>query len=239
MILATAVALMIPSLASNQLVVLAGNVILQPPPMIIAFLAGMLAPRAAWLMGGLLSLLAGIAYAIVVTVNTDVLVTPLGFTYVVTSDQKIAYAMNVLDHRAALRDRGGRLRRLLPAVPQHVHAPAPAGLTPAGGPQALTRTGRSGHPRPRSIQGQSAPRRAPNGRMHGPGEGRGEHPSFAEARAAREAVVILAGVVGCPAAAPRLRGRRLPVAPTRVAPSRGRDPVPPPVGHYPRRRMPA
>jgi hypothetical protein len=83
-------------LASNQFVVMAGNVILQPPPMIIAFLAGMLAPRAAWLMGGLMSLLAGIAYAIVVTLNTDVLVTPLGFTYVVTSEQKIAYAMNVL-----------------------------------------------------------------------------------------------------------------------------------------------
>ncbi len=95
-ILATSVALMIPALASNQLVVMAGNVILQPPPMIIAFLAGMLAPRAGWLMGGLMSLLAGISYVIVVTVNTDVLVTPLGFTYVVTSEQKIAYAMNVL-----------------------------------------------------------------------------------------------------------------------------------------------
>ena len=95
-ILVTAGALMIPSIASNQLVVLAGNVVLQPPPMIIAFLAGMLAPRGAWLMGGLMSLLAGIAYAFVVTVNTDVLVTPLGFTYVVTSDQKMAYAMNVL-----------------------------------------------------------------------------------------------------------------------------------------------
>ena len=45
-------ALLIPALASNQLVALAGNVILQPPPMIIAFLAGMLAPRAAWLWAG-------------------------------------------------------------------------------------------------------------------------------------------------------------------------------------------
>ncbi len=95
-ILGTAVALMIPTLASNQLVALAGNVILQPPPMIIAFLAGMLAPRAAWLMGGLMGLLAGIAYVAVVTINTDVLVTPLGFTYMVTADQKLAYAQSVL-----------------------------------------------------------------------------------------------------------------------------------------------
>ncbi len=95
-ILGTAAALMIPSLASNELVVLAGNVILQPPPMIIAFLAGMLAPRGAWLMGGLLSLLAGIAYVVVVTINTNIVMTPLGFTYVVTSDQKLAYAQSVL-----------------------------------------------------------------------------------------------------------------------------------------------
>ena len=95
-ILGTAVALMIPTLAANELVALAGNVILQPPPMIIAFLAGMLAPRAAWLMGGLMGLLAGLAYVAVVTINTDVLMTPLGFTYVVTADQKIAYAQSVL-----------------------------------------------------------------------------------------------------------------------------------------------
>jgi hypothetical protein len=95
-ILVMTVALLIPSIASNQLVVLAGNVILQPPPMIIAFLAGMLAPRGAWLMGGLMSLLSGIAYVVVVTINTDVLVTPLGFTYVVSADQKLAYATNVL-----------------------------------------------------------------------------------------------------------------------------------------------
>jgi hypothetical protein len=95
-IVGTAAAMIIPGLASNQMVALAGNVILQPPPMIIAFLAGMLAPRAAWLMGGLLSLLAGVAYVIVVSVNTDVLVTPLGFTYLVTIEQKLGYAQSVL-----------------------------------------------------------------------------------------------------------------------------------------------
>jgi hypothetical protein len=95
-IVGTTIAMMIPALAANQFVVLAGNVILQPPPMIIAFLAGMLAPRAAWLMGGLAGLASGIAYILVVTLNTDVLMTPLGFTYLVSADQKLAYAQNVL-----------------------------------------------------------------------------------------------------------------------------------------------
>jgi len=95
-IVGTTVAMMIPALAANQFVVLAGNVILQPPPMIIAFLAGMLAPRGAWLMGGLAGLASGLAYVLVVTVNTDVLMTPLGFTYLVSTEQKLAYAQNVL-----------------------------------------------------------------------------------------------------------------------------------------------
>jgi hypothetical protein len=95
-IVVTTAAMLIPALAANQLVVLAGNVILQPPPMIIAFLAGMLAPRAAWLLGGLAGLAAGAAYVLVVTASTDVLMTPLGFTYVVSTDQELAYALNVL-----------------------------------------------------------------------------------------------------------------------------------------------
>ena len=38
----------------------------------------------------------GHSYVLVVTVNTDVLMTPLGFTYLVSTDQKLAYAQNVL-----------------------------------------------------------------------------------------------------------------------------------------------
>lgn len=95
-IVVTAGALFVPALAANPLIVMAGNILLQPPPMIIAFLAGMLAPRAAWLMGGVMSVLAGLAYVLVVTVNTDVLITPLGFTYVVSSAQKLGYAQSVL-----------------------------------------------------------------------------------------------------------------------------------------------
>lgn len=95
-ILATAVAMAIPQIASNQLVTLAGNVILQPPPMIIAFLGGMLAPRGAWLVGGIVSLISGIAWVVVVWTTTDTLITPLGFPYPVGTDQKVAYAVNVL-----------------------------------------------------------------------------------------------------------------------------------------------
>jgi hypothetical protein len=95
-VVGTTVAMLIPTLAANELVALAGNVILQPPPMIIAFLAGMLAPRAAWLMGGLAGLASGIAYVVIVSVNTDMLMTPLGFTYAVSTSQKVAYAQNVL-----------------------------------------------------------------------------------------------------------------------------------------------
>jgi hypothetical protein len=47
-------------------------------------------------MGGLAGLASGVAYILVVTVNTDVLMTPLGFTYLVLADQKLAYAQNVL-----------------------------------------------------------------------------------------------------------------------------------------------
>ncbi len=94
-IVITTGAVLVPALASNQFVVFASDVILQPPPMIMAFLAGMLAPRAAWLMGGIVSLLAGIAYVIVVAASTDAIVTPLGFTYVVSADQKLGYAFNV------------------------------------------------------------------------------------------------------------------------------------------------
>lgn len=95
-ILVTAVAMAIPQIASNQFVTLAGNVILQPPPMIIAFLGGMLAPRGAWLVGGIVSLISGVAWVVVVWTTTDTLITPLGFPYPVGTDQKVAYAVNVL-----------------------------------------------------------------------------------------------------------------------------------------------
>jgi hypothetical protein len=95
-VLGTTAVMMIPSLAANQLVVLAGTTILTPPPMILAFLAGMLAPRGAWLMGGLAGLAAGLAYVLVGSLNTGAIMTELGFTYVMSADQLLAVAQNVL-----------------------------------------------------------------------------------------------------------------------------------------------
>jgi hypothetical protein len=95
-VVAMTVVMLTPGLATNQFVVLAGNVILQPPPMIMAFFAGMLAPRGAWMMGGLVGLVSGAAYVIVVALSADTTMTPLGFTYVVSADQKLSYAWNVL-----------------------------------------------------------------------------------------------------------------------------------------------
>lgn len=76
----TTVAMLVPAIASNQFVAMAFSIVLQPPPMIIAFLAGMLAPRAAWLMGGLASIVASLGYLLVYLTGTDVRVTPLAFT---------------------------------------------------------------------------------------------------------------------------------------------------------------
>ena len=88
-VVATTVAMLVPALAANQFVAMAGNVILQPPPMIITFLAGMLAPRAAWLMGGLMGLLATVAYVVQYVVGADTLMTPLGFTVTLTPTDKV------------------------------------------------------------------------------------------------------------------------------------------------------
>jgi hypothetical protein len=89
-VVVTVAALLTPGLESNQFVALAGNVILQPPPMILAFLAGMLAPRAAWLFGGLFSLLATIGYVVQYVAGTDTIVTPLGFPVTLGSPDKLA-----------------------------------------------------------------------------------------------------------------------------------------------------
>jgi hypothetical protein len=42
----------IPGVSANPIVVLLGSLALQPPPMILPFFGGMLAPRGAWLVGG-------------------------------------------------------------------------------------------------------------------------------------------------------------------------------------------
>ena len=52
---------LIPGMSANPIVVLIASLVLpvsSQPPMIVAFLGGMLAPRAAWLVGGVVSILA-------------------------------------------------------------------------------------------------------------------------------------------------------------------------------------
>jgi hypothetical protein len=86
----------IPGVSRNPLVALLGNLALQPPPMILPFLGGMLAPRGAWLVGGIVALANAVAYALLFGVFTNSVQTELGFTYVMTSDQKIAIMVNAI-----------------------------------------------------------------------------------------------------------------------------------------------
>jgi len=86
----------IPGISRNPLVALLGNLALQPPPMILPFLAGMLAPRGAWLAGGIVALANAIAYGLLFGVFTNSVQTGLGFTYVMTTDQKVGIIVNAV-----------------------------------------------------------------------------------------------------------------------------------------------
>ncbi len=95
-VVATTVLFFIPGMQRNPIVALLGNIALQPPPMILPFLAGMLAPRGAWLAGGVVGLVNVLAYAILFASFTSSVETPLGFTYILAGDQKVAIAINAL-----------------------------------------------------------------------------------------------------------------------------------------------
>ena len=86
----------IPGISRNPLVAMLGNLALQPPPMILPFLAGMLAPRGGWLTGGIVALANAVAYALLFGVFTNSVQTGLGFTYVMTTDQKIGIIVNAI-----------------------------------------------------------------------------------------------------------------------------------------------
>ena len=86
----------IPGISKNPLVALLGNLALQPPPMILPFLAGMLAPRGAWLVGGIVALANALAYGLLFGVFTNSVQTGLGFTYLMTSDQKVGVIVNAI-----------------------------------------------------------------------------------------------------------------------------------------------
>jgi len=86
----------IPGISRNPLVALLGNLALQPPPMILPFLAGMLAPRGGWLVGGIVAFANAVAYALLFGVFTNSVQTGLGFTYVMTTDQKVGIVVNAI-----------------------------------------------------------------------------------------------------------------------------------------------
>jgi hypothetical protein len=65
----TGVAFLVPALAENPIVRFLGVALLAPPPMINAFMAGMLTTRGSWLVGGIAGLLAGLAVTALVTLS--------------------------------------------------------------------------------------------------------------------------------------------------------------------------
>ncbi len=92
LVLAGGVILLVPALRDNSIGVVAAQVLVVPPPLIPAFLAGMLAPRGSWLFGLLTGLLAGLVFAIYV------LTAPATGSVPVTADlrtQALLYAVVV------------------------------------------------------------------------------------------------------------------------------------------------
>lgn len=102
MILVTGAATLLVGESLGQIGLLLVSLVIQPPPMIIAFLAGMLAPRGAWLVGGLMSTLAAGVYVLYVanlvfagSPLSGLGITLLGWTYAPTDAQKWALVSSV------------------------------------------------------------------------------------------------------------------------------------------------
>jgi hypothetical protein len=95
-ILVASILFFMPGMSKNPIVAMIGQIALTPPPMIMPFLGGMLAPRGAWLVGGIIGLANSLGYLVLVLANTTSQVTPLGWTYAVTSDQKVSYAVSAM-----------------------------------------------------------------------------------------------------------------------------------------------
>lgn len=69
LIVGTGALFLVPELAANPIVRFAGVALLAPPPMIPAFLAGMLTQRGSWLAGGFAGLVSGLTVAVLITVT--------------------------------------------------------------------------------------------------------------------------------------------------------------------------
>ena len=92
----TAVLYSMPSTSGNPIVTMLAQIALTPPPMILPFLGGILAPRGAWLVGGIVGAANAVGFLVLVVANASTQVAPIGWTYVVTSDQKVQYAISAL-----------------------------------------------------------------------------------------------------------------------------------------------
>lgn len=77
-IVGTGLAFMVPAVAENPIVRFLGLALLAPPPMIPAFLAGMLTRRGSWLVGGIAGFLAGLVVTLLVTVSPSTTSTTAG-----------------------------------------------------------------------------------------------------------------------------------------------------------------
>ncbi len=88
--------LAIPSMRANAIVATIVQIAIQPPPMIIGFLAGMLAPRGAWLVGGITTTIASTVYALIYAGALDASVTPLGWTRAITTGEKFGLGANLV-----------------------------------------------------------------------------------------------------------------------------------------------
>jgi hypothetical protein len=71
---ASTVLLAMPGGMSNPWIVLAGQALVYPPPMATSFLAGILAPRASWLAGGIAGVFAAIGFTVLVLIATPLTV---------------------------------------------------------------------------------------------------------------------------------------------------------------------
>jgi hypothetical protein len=77
LVLVGGVFLLVPTLRDSQIGSLAAQLLVVPPPLIPAFLAGMLAPRSSWLFGLLVGALAGIVFAVYVATASSTGVAPV------------------------------------------------------------------------------------------------------------------------------------------------------------------
>lgn len=88
--------LAIPSMRANAIVATIVQIAIQPPPMIIGFLAGMLAPRGAWLVGGITTTVASTVYAVIYAGALDASVTSLGWTRAISTGEKVSLGANLV-----------------------------------------------------------------------------------------------------------------------------------------------